>query len=31
MIDNVGFSLQGFNEYTKWQAEDKRTLKKSIS
>ena len=28
MIDNVGFSLQGFNDYTEWQAEDKRTLKK---
>jgi len=28
MIENVGFSLRGFNEYTEWQAEDKRTLKK---
>ena len=28
MIDNVGFSLRGFNEYTEWQTEDKRTLKK---
>ena len=28
MIDNVGFSLRGFNEYTEWQNEDKRTLKK---
>jgi hypothetical protein len=28
MIDNVGFSLKGWNEYTEWQAEDKRTLKK---
>jgi len=28
MIENVGFSLQGFNEYTEWQTEDKRTLKK---
>ena len=28
MIENVGFSLRGFNEYTGWQIEDKRTLKK---
>ena len=28
MIDNVGFSIRGFNEYTEWQTEDKRTLKK---
>ena len=28
MIENVGFSLRGFNEYTQWQIEDKRTLKK---
>ena len=28
MIENVGFSLRGFNEYTEWQAGDKRTLKK---
>jgi len=28
MIENVGFSLRGFNEYAEWQGEDKRTLKK---
>jgi len=28
MIENVGFSLRGFDEYTQWQIEDKRTLKK---
>ncbi|MCL2204792.1 MAG: Txe/YoeB family addiction module toxin [Defluviitaleaceae bacterium] len=28
MIENLGFSLRGFNEYTQWQIEDKRTLKK---
>jgi len=28
MIENVGFSIRGFNEYTEWQTEDKRTLKK---
>ena len=28
MIDNLGFSLHGFNEYVEWQTEDKRVLKK---
>ena len=28
MIDSVGFSLDGWDEYTSWQTEDKRTLKK---
>ena len=28
MIDNVGFSLRGWDEYTVWQTKDKRTLKK---
>jgi toxin YoeB len=28
MIDNVSFSLDGWDEYTEWQMEDKRTLKK---
>lgn len=28
MIDNVGFTIRGLNEYMDWQAEDKRTLKK---
>jgi len=28
MIENVSFTLEGFNEYTQWQKEDKRTLEK---
>ena len=28
MTDNLGFTLRGWNEYTEWQSEDKRTLKK---
>jgi toxin YoeB len=28
MIDNVGFTIRGLNEYIEWQREDKRTLKK---
>jgi len=28
MIDNLGFTLRGWDEYTEWQTEDKRTLKK---
>jgi toxin YoeB len=28
MIDNVGFTLDGWEEYTAWQTEDKRTIKK---
>ena len=28
MLDNVSFSLDGWNEYTAWQTEDKRTIKK---
>ena len=28
MIDNVSFTLDGWDEYTSWQAEDKRTIKK---
>jgi len=28
MIDNVSFTLDGWDEYTSWQTEDKRTLKK---
>ena len=28
MIDNVSFSLRGWGEYSEWQVEDKRTLKK---
>ena len=28
MIDNISFSIEGWNEYTSWQIEDKRTLKK---
>ena len=28
MIDNVSFTLDGWNEYMSWQSEDKRTLKK---
>jgi toxin YoeB len=28
MIDNLGFTLRGWDEYTEWQSEDKRTLKK---
>ena len=28
MIDNVGFTLDGWDEYTAWQAEDKRVIKK---
>ena len=27
-IDNLGFTLAGWEEYTAWQAEDKRTLRK---
>ena len=27
-IDNLSFTLDGWEEYTAWQAEDKRTLKK---
>jgi len=28
MIDNVSFTLDGWDEYTAWQTEDKRTIKK---
>ncbi len=28
MIDNLGFTLRGWDEYTEWQSEDKRTLKR---
>jgi len=28
MIENVSFSLRGFDEYTEWQSVDKRALKK---
>ena len=28
MIDNIGFTIRGLNEYMDWQTEDKRTLKK---
>ena len=28
MIDNVSFTLNGWDEYTQWQAEDKRVIKK---
>jgi toxin YoeB len=28
VIDNVGFTIRGLNEYMDWQTEDKRTLKK---
>ncbi|MCL2352412.1 MAG: Txe/YoeB family addiction module toxin [Firmicutes bacterium] len=28
MIDNIGFTLDGWEEYTAWQAQDKRTVKK---
>jgi len=28
MIDNVSFTLDGWDEYTEWQNEDKRTIKK---
>jgi len=28
MIDKVSFTLDGLEEYIKWQTEDKRTLKK---
>lgn len=28
MLDNVSFTLDGWNEYTSWQTENKRTLKK---
>ncbi len=28
MADNLGFTLRGWDEYTQWQSEDKRTLKK---
>jgi len=28
MIDNIGFSLQGLQDYIHWQTGDKRTLKK---
>ena len=28
MIDNVSFSLDGWDEYVSWQTGDKRTLKK---
>ena len=28
MIDNVSFSLDGWDEYTSWQTEDKRIIKK---
>ena len=27
-IDNLSFTLDGWDEYTAWQTEDKRTLKK---
>ena len=28
MIDNLSFTLRGWDEYTEWQTEDKRMLKK---
>ena len=28
MLDNVGFSTDGFDHYVYWQAQDKRTIKK---
>ena len=28
MSDSIGFSLNGFEDYTHWQMEDKRVLKK---
>lgn len=28
MIDNIGFSMRGLQDYIYWQTEDKRTLKK---
>ena len=28
MMDKVGFSLDGWDEYVSWQTEDKRTIKK---
>ena len=28
MIEGIGFSLNGFEDYTYWQTEDKRILKK---
>jgi toxin YoeB len=28
MIENVSFTLDGWEEYTAWQTEDKRTIKK---
>jgi toxin YoeB len=28
MIDNISFTLDGWEEYTAWQNEDKRTIKK---
>ena len=28
MIDSVGFTIRGLNEYMNWQTDDKRTLKK---
>ena len=28
MTDNLSFSVAGWDEYTAWQTEDKRTLKK---
>ena len=28
MIENVGFTLRGLQDYLYWQSEDKRTLKK---
>jgi len=28
MIENVSFTLEGFDHYTQWQKEDKRTLDK---
>ena len=28
MIENVSFTMDGWNEYTAWQTEDKRVIKK---
>ena len=28
MLDNVGFSMKGWQDYIYWQTEDRRTLKK---
>ena len=28
MVDNTGFTFEAWNEYTSWQTEDKRILKK---